>query len=548
MQREYQAIIFRQRPNSPLQVCFAAPSSEIDQWARVPTKKSGNIRNFQRAQLPRHVQEVERFFTDEANASPTAVVVGFDPARAKGRVETLSEDGKTIIEKDVPAGTPLAGIIKISWDPSNEPPTRGEVLAAIEKDRPSLQGVIFADLRDITAMTDATLTDTLKYFVIAAKEGRDLESIAVDSDDDADEAEPELPAEIQVKLTGLTPSEKLVVVGRLWFLATLDPQVLAKKPDEYLRELLGEIRDELKPGLLIDGQHRIHGTKKLANIPFLVTALPTAAWPELAFQFIVTNRTAKRVPESLLISIVGNSLSRKQRSEIEERLRQANIRVGLIEAVMRIHEDELSPFFGLLSFGIKNEKGFLDAAAFRGKVIQAWYERQSPVLQLFDHLCEGKRKSEKTEYWKDEELWFEYFVAFWSAVRERYDETAVFSSELIDGKPASPLMTATVLMIFQRTILKHLQQYLQNKQNTEGVPFKASLPDEQKLGEMVKKSLQKLTPDFFTDWQITGFDGSKGAGDDLEDAISKVISAATTVAKLKKEHHRLYRAEGKKGR
>ena len=163
------------------------------------------------------------------------------------------------------------------------------------------------------------------------------------------------------------------------------------------------------------------------------------------------------MPESLLIAIVGQSLSKEQRAAIEERLREANIRVGLIEAVMKVHEDEQSPFYGLLAFGIKNESGFIDAAAMQGKVIQLWYERKSPVRELFDHLCEGKSASDRTEYWKSEEVWFDMFITFWSAVRERYEGTAVFSSELVDKNkkaPASRLMTATVLKIFQGTVLE----------------------------------------------------------------------------------------------
>ena len=46
--------------------------------------------------------------------------------------------------------------------------------------------------------------------------------------------------------------------------------------------------------MLVCGQHRIKGTRELGNIPFLVTAMPGAPWPELAFQFIVTNRTGQR--------------------------------------------------------------------------------------------------------------------------------------------------------------------------------------------------------------------------------------------------------------
>ena len=61
MKKTYPAIFFRQRLNAPLQVAFVAPSREIDSWARVPTKKTGNVRNFQRAEIAMHIQEVQRF-------------------------------------------------------------------------------------------------------------------------------------------------------------------------------------------------------------------------------------------------------------------------------------------------------------------------------------------------------------------------------------------------------------------------------------------------------------------------------------------------------
>jgi hypothetical protein len=333
----------------------------------------------------------------------------------------------------------------------------------------------------------------------------------------------------------------------LAFLAQTSDEVLATRPIEFLTSLYKEVSDELKPALLIDGQHRVMGTKKLGRIPFLVTALPEADWPELAFQFIVTKRTARRVPESLLISIVGNSLSKEQRSAIEERLREANIRVGLIEAVMRIHEDEQSPFFGMVAFGLTNEGGFLDAAAMRGKVIELWYERLPPVQHLFDHVCQGKKRLDKTEFWKSEELWFDYMVAFWSAVQERYKNSGVFSAELLDRTkkiPASKLMTATVLMIFQETILEHLLELYRAKENADGIPIATSMPNSVKLNEVVKNVLARLQPEFFTEWKLTGFDGSKGARDDLADAIRKVIKGEKSVSQLKdpKKGHRLFRA------
>jgi hypothetical protein len=296
--------------------------------------------------------------------------------------------------------------------------------------------------------------------------------------------------------------------------------------------------------LIIDGQHRIMGTKKIGVVPFLVTGLPAAPWQELAFQFIVTNRTARRVPESLLISIVGSSLSKDQRAEIEERLRDANIRVGLIEAVMMVHEDPQSPFATTLKFGISNEHGFIDAAAMRGKVVKLWYERESPVRELFDHFCEGRLLRDRTDFWKSESLWFGFFVAFWSAVKERYEGSDVFSFELNEkNEPVSRLLTATVLMIFQKTVLTSLYRLLRDQANTIKKPMAESLPNAEALRTLVGNKLERLTPEFFQNWTLTGFDGSKGAREDLETAIRLIIDNELTVSQVKagKNQQRLFK-------
>jgi len=555
--RTYDAIFFRQRPHSPLQVAFVAPSFEVDAWARVPTKKTGNVRNFQRAQIARHISDVEHFFGQELNASPTSVVVGFDRIRSKGRIETLLPDGTKLDVDSVKSDSPSFGRVRIAWTPDGDPVDTGEIRKAILGRRDELKRCIFEELLDIASVASPLLEQVLEHYKTKLRAGVDLEIQEDAGLVRSDEVRPEsaldiaIPPESRELLAGQSPSEQQVIAGRLAFLAQTDPEVLAGKPLEHLQRLYLEVCDELKPGILIDGQHRIMGTKKMGNIPFLVTALPDADWPELAFQFIVTNRTAKRVPESLLISIIGNSLSKQQRSAIEERLREANIRVGLIEAVMRVHEDEGSPFYGMISFGLHKESGFLDAAAMRGKVIELWYERVSPVQQLFDHMCEGKKKSDRTDFWKSEELWFDYFVAFWGAVRERYASSNVFSSELIDASkktPASKLMTATVLMIFQETVLDHLLSFYIGKEKAEKIPIKDSLPTAERFQEVVKNVLKDLFPEFFTEWKLSGFDGSKGARDDLADALRRVITGDRTVSQLKdsKKGHRLFRAESSK--
>lgn len=567
MKKSYPAIIFRQRKESPLQVAFVVPSSEIDLWARVPTKRTGNVRNFQRAELAKHSLEITRFFNNNENSSPTAVVVGFDPIRSKHRVITYDAEQRPLDASTVGAGSSFMGTIEIEWGDPADTPNAIEQIDRMLAAASDIRGYIYSELNDITGLNEAGSKAVEQYLVSRLEagyepdggqgDGGEEESAASEEEGEGEAGSDDLsiigddaPADVQQIVSGLSPSERQVVAGRLLFLASLRRNYLEQRAPEAIGELFKLVMDELKPGILIDGQHRVMGTKKIGNIPFLVTALPLANWSELAFQFIVTNRTAKRVPESLLISIVGNSLSKDQRAQIEERLREAGIRVGLIEAVMQVHEDVQSPFYGLLSFGLKNERGFLDAAAMRNKVIQPWYERQGPIQYLFDHFCEGKRKADRTDYWKSEEVWFEYLVAFWSAVKARYDGTAVFSSELADEKkklPYSKLMTATVLMIFQDTVLRHLQEVYTGLENAQNTPVSTQIQNETAFREIVKNTLQKLTPDFFTEWQLSGFDGSKGARDDLAEAITYVISGKKTVGQLKdkKKPHRLFKEQSK---
>jgi hypothetical protein len=214
---------------------------------------------------------------------------------------------------------------------------------------------------------------------------------------------------------------------------------------------------------------------------------------------------------------------------------------------MRVHEDELSPFHGWLAFGLRSESGFIDAAAMRGKVIKLWYDRRQPVRFLFDHFCQGKRADERTEYWRDEQLWFDAFNHFWSTVRDRYAGTEVFSNALSRTEPrkeaTSKLMTATVLMIFQDTILNAIQDLAKKKQAMEKVAVSATIPDFGQFTTIVRTLVDRLTPDFFQGWKLSGFDGSRGAREDLADAIQKVIQGEALPSELKKgpRAHRLFR-------
>ena len=60
------------------------------------------------------------------------------------------------------------------------------------------------------------------------------------------------------------------------------------------------VHSHLKPGLIVDGQHRVFGSQKYSeestnDIPLLIVAILDATIEEQAFQFIVINNQASKV-------------------------------------------------------------------------------------------------------------------------------------------------------------------------------------------------------------------------------------------------------------
>lgn len=112
-------------------------------------------------------------------------------------------------------------------------------------------------------------------------------------------------------------------------------------------EGLEEIR---KPALIVDGQHRLKGMDLLENedIPIIVAALIDATPEEQAFQFVVINNKAAKVPTDNVKAIIASQIDE---TALQERLLAAGVNYGNISAALRdINEDPSSPFYMLLDW------------------------------------------------------------------------------------------------------------------------------------------------------------------------------------------------------
>jgi hypothetical protein len=94
-------------------------------------------------------------------------------------------------------------------------------------------------------------------------------------------------------------------------------------------------------------------------------------------------------------------------------------------------------------------------------------------------------------------------------------------------------MRATVLGIFQKTVLQSLYGYLQTKERIEEQRLVDAWATREQFEKLVASQLKALTPEFFQGWTMTGLDASKETREHLAHAIREVISNGKTVTELK---------------
>ena len=269
----YLARLYTQHPNSNMSIIsFVAKASDIIDWAGVPRKatmigRNGTLIGFQRVLNEERVEEIDSFFKEPSNLSPTAIVVAF----RKGQT--------TLIRMD----QTLKASLQAKEDPT-EP-----VWVEIEVD-------------DFSKLTVSELISLFLTTMEKRLEGEPLEEESVDEAiyDQTDEEFVLHDSHLRKFMQQLQSiKERLDKEGEL-------PEGISEN----------DIRDTLEsmllPAMLVDGQHRVMGAlRNDENIPFCVCGLVDATWEEQVFQFVVINQKASRIEPPFLNAIVTTSLTQK---------------------------------------------------------------------------------------------------------------------------------------------------------------------------------------------------------------------------------------------
>lgn len=164
--------------------------------------------------------------------------------------------------------------------------------------------------------------------------------------------------------------------------------------------------DYLCPALIVDGQHRFYGMSDYENenLPILIVCLLDASSQEQAFQFIIINNKAVRVPPENVKTIIANF----NEEDLKKRLLKAGVSYGKQTPVLLDINDLItSPFHNLLDWSY-NKSGE------EARIVSLTAIEQSiKYLKIqFDFL-------EKDD---DTDSLVEIFCAVWRSMKTNYTE------------------------------------------------------------------------------------------------------------------------------
>ncbi|HEX6509811.1 MAG TPA: hypothetical protein VF221_19460, partial [Chloroflexota bacterium] len=248
----------------------------------------------------------------------------YDADRARQITDFLASDPKNII--------PGAIIVTTSADSTR----------VTETDDPT---VVRVTVRVAERSFDARLADVHALFAARLSETERASIKSADSDIAAAEAEDEESSD-----SGMPESYIAVLTAELES-ATTDMSALPAERREAIRNYIESVS---KPGLIIDGQHRVFGAKDVSQNDVLlpVVLLPGLAVGEQVFHFYVLNNKAKPLSPTELRRTISASLSNAEIDELWKRFEDAGVNPEATRWTHKMNTDPSSPFKDLIDFGL----------------------------------------------------------------------------------------------------------------------------------------------------------------------------------------------------
>ncbi len=432
----YTGLAIHQQPNAPAMYVLGVDAPSLLEWADVPSAKADYMAGYQRVYNADRAKEIQEFIeASPNNIVPGAVIVAVD-AECVDISETNSD-----------------GVVKIT-------------IRYRETDFETRLTAVHRQFSD-------RLSDAEKAVMPS-----DVDAAAI-----AEESEEAEESGIPDSYIGVLTEELKTAID--------DMESLPEDRQQAIRNYIASIS---KPGLIIDGQHRVFGAKNVSqhNIALPIVLLPGLEVAEQVFHFYVLNNKAKPLSPTELRRTISTSLTNREIDGLWQRFENAGVNPEATRWTHKINTDLTSPFKGLISFGFEGS-GFI---------------KENVAYQLVSRFVNMPRKyriiyKDVPAFAERNDERLRYFYAVWSAIRTRYQAT--WDAGVATG--GSQLFSKAGMLVLQELILDQLVQMMTVRQ-IDGKP--TPLADLDELQDIVKAVLNFLPPEFFTtEWQQKQLDTSE---------------------------------------
>lgn len=470
----YRAIQVLQQPGAPAFYMTAAPASEVLEWSDVPRAKGQFMAGYQRPLNDKRVEDLADYIRrSAANVVPGAVIVAID------------EDYVTVVEDE-------PGFFTLH--------IRGD-----ERDFATQLQELFGAFSTRLSEEELSSAEVLVSKPEGAGGGEELSAESAVEVQEEEEKESEEEEESEY------PISYLAQVAKELQAALVDWDALPKERQDAIRDYIGSVA---KPGLIIDGQHRVFGAKNVSehdvNLPLVI--LPGLEFAEQVFQFYVLNSKATALKPTELRRIVSTSLTNEEIERLYERFRAAGIEANEARWTLTMNQAPSSPFHGLIDFGFGNQ-GAVIPENVADQVVRGFMKMpRAKYRQLTDPLG---------EQWTNPDRRLEVFFWFWGAVKDYYkdlwEEAEASASEGVKDQ----LFMKAALLTLQSFLLKRFVTALPYRGAGEPPP----LSSRDELARMVASTLTNLPAEFFQrEWKMKQIDTAEGRKE-LEGTMDTVWDA-----------------------
>jgi hypothetical protein len=433
----YTGLVLEQQPGAPTMYLLTVDAPDLLEWADVPNAQADYMAGYQRVFDPDRARQISEFLAaDPKNIVPGAVIV------------TASADAVSIATTDDPA------VVRVSIEVEDLP------------------------FEERLANVYAHFSERLSEAERESIEEAEVDPASLEVDEDESES-------------GGIPDSYIAALTAELRAAVEDISSLPAGREDAIRNYIDSVS---KPGLIIDGQHRVFGAKDVSqnDVRLPVILLPGLEMGEQVFHFYVLNNKAKPLSPTELRRTISTSLSNAEIEGLWKRFEDAGVNPEATRWTHKMSTDPSSPFKDLIDFGLGGS-GFI---------------RENVAYQLVSKFVNMPRKYRilylDVPAWQqgsDDRL--TYFYVFWSAIKERYASTW---AECV-AERGGQLFYKAALLVLQEFILDFLVQVM-NVRRVEGKP--SPFADYDELRQYVMASLADLPDEFFTmEWQEKQLDTSE---------------------------------------